>query len=138
MTASTSVAHYRGFSEQEPRLLNAFTQAPLSLFKFWIDGTLVSVVEGGEASGFEASKALAKHYKDAFRESPELVTCIDRAYGGAPVNATLELGGKLGMRDFSRPTTPRVVSWAWWPSSPMHQIDSPRFASCARWTFWLR
>jgi PAS domain S-box-containing protein len=94
MTASTSVAHYRGFSEQEPRLLNAFTQAPLSLFKFWIDGTLVSVVEGGEASGFEASKALAKHYKDAFRESPELVSCIDRAYSGAPVNTTLELGGR--------------------------------------------
>lgn len=93
-TSSTSVAHYRGFREQEPRLLNAFTQAPLSLFKFWVDGTLVSVVEGGEASGFEAAEALAKHYKDAFRGSPELIACIDRAYTGIAVNATLELGGR--------------------------------------------
>lgn len=94
MTTPTSVARYRGFREQEPRLLDAFTQAPLSLLKFWVDGTLVSRLEGEMASGFEPSGTLAQHYKEAFKQSPDLVACIERAYTGLAVSATLELGGK--------------------------------------------
>jgi PAS domain S-box-containing protein len=87
------VAPYHGFREQEPHLLHAITQAPLSLCKFWVDGTLVSVVEGGERLGFNAGTGLAKHYREAFKETPELVMCIDTAYSGIPVSQTLTLGG---------------------------------------------
>jgi PAS domain S-box-containing protein len=83
----------RGFQEQEPRLLSAITQAPLAICKFWVDGTLVSVVEGGDRLGLSATQNLAQHYRKAFADTPQMISCIERAFDGLMVSETLPFAG---------------------------------------------
>ncbi len=90
---STAIAPYRGFRDHEPALLSAITRAPLAICKIWIDGTLVSVVEGAEHVGLAVAGQLAHHYEDAFTESPEAINCIKRAFSGFAESTTLKLGG---------------------------------------------
>lgn len=87
---------------QERQLLNAFTQAPLALGKWFRDGTLVFASDEGFAKlGIDLRAGLAEPYQQQFAHVPALVQAISQAFQGRVVSDTVRIQEKsLDVRFF--------------------------------------